>query len=148
MAKTEPRTILQFRRWLEENCDDLEIFCRYAEPDFFEQLSIGQTVADANRLARRFGAGDLVGLDPIAPGPSEGLAIVGRLLRWANEQTNRPAELLSVDEVGQMLRMSPRTVWRRVSGGEIPEPIKVGGSTRWRRTDIQAMIDLLEPVKR
>lgn len=148
MPKTEPRTILQFRRWLEETCDDLEVYCRYAEPDFFDQLNIAQTVADANRLARRLGAGELVGLDPISPNPSEGLAIVGRLLRWANQQTDRPAELLSVEEVGRMLGISSRTVWRRVSAGEIPEPIKVGGSTKWRRTDIQAMIDLLEPVKR
>lgn len=148
MSKTEPRTILQFRRWLEDTCDDLEIYCRYAEPDFFDQLNIGQTVEEAGRFARRFGAGELIGPDPTLPKPSEGLAIVGRLLRWVNEQTARPAELLSVEEVGQMLGISSRTVWRMVSAGEIPEPVKIGGSTKWRRSDIQAMIDLAQPAKR
>jgi prophage regulatory protein len=146
MTNKEPRTLLQFRRWLEDTCDDLEIYCRYAEPDFFDQLEIAQIVEDSNRLARRLGAGEVVGPDPSFPKPSESLAIVGRLLRWANEQTTQQSELMSVEEVGQMLGISARTVWRMASAGEIPQPVKFGG-TKWRRTEIQTTIDLLPTMK-
>ena len=50
---------------------------------------------------------------------------------------NDPMELLiTVDEVAAMLSLSPRTVWRRSSTGELPAPVRIGGSVRWRRSDI------------
>lgn len=49
--------------------------------------------------------------------------------------------LLSVDQVAEMIGISRRTVWRLVSGKEIPLPIKLRGNTRWRRKDIDEWVE-------
>jgi excisionase family DNA binding protein len=51
-------------------------------------------------------------------------------------------KLLTAKDVAELLRISVRTVWRLVSTGAIPGPIKIGAATRWRADDIGAMIDL------
>lgn len=38
---------------------------------------------------------------------------------------------LKVNEVAEWLNVSPRTVWRWNSIGQIPRPVKIQGSTRW-----------------
>lgn len=48
--------------------------------------------------------------------------------------------LLTVDETARLLAVRPRTIWRWLSRSRIPEPVRPGGSTRWRRTDIEAWI--------
>jgi len=48
--------------------------------------------------------------------------------------------LLTVKEVAQALRVSVATVWRWSAAGELPPPIKICGSTRWRRADIETLI--------
>lgn len=48
--------------------------------------------------------------------------------------------LLTVDETARMLAVRPRTIWRWLSKAIMPEPVRPGGSTRWRRTDIEAWI--------
>lgn len=148
MPKTEPRTFPQFLRWLQGEFDDMETCARYAEPDYFEQLQIGETVEQACRLACRFGGGHLIGREQGILTPRDALVILGRLLAWAREQSSQPAALLSADEVGRLLGVSTRSVWRMLSAGEIPPPIKIGGLTKWRREEIQAMIDLAESTKR
>jgi len=143
---TEPRTLLQFCRWLETACDNVNFQARYVEPDYLDRLEIEQTIDTASRLARRLGAGDLAP----ASGPmtiNEALAALGALLAWARRQTATPPGVLSVGTVAEMLGVSTRSVWRMVSAGEIPSPVKVGGLTKWRRADIEATIDLLPTVK-
>ncbi len=49
-------------------------------------------------------------------------------------------ELLSVRQVATILGLGVSTVWRGVAKGTFPEPIKICGSTRWRRSDIDALI--------
>ena len=49
--------------------------------------------------------------------------------------------LLSVDEVASLVRVSRRTVWRLVSSGELIKPVRLRGSTRWRRTELEAWIE-------
>ncbi len=49
--------------------------------------------------------------------------------------------LLQVGEVGQLLGLHPRTVWRHLSAGLLPEPIRIAGSVRWRLSDIRAWMD-------
>ncbi len=52
-----------------------------------------------------------------------------------------PAPLLiSADEVAGMLDISTRTLWRLVSTRKIVAPVKFGGSTRWRRADVEAWV--------
>ena len=49
--------------------------------------------------------------------------------------------LLSVQQRAAMLSVSKRTVWRMLSAGELIEPIRVRGSTRWRHAEVQEWID-------
>jgi predicted DNA-binding transcriptional regulator AlpA len=39
------------------------------------------------------------------------------------------------------MQVSPRTLWRLLSAGKLPEPIRVGRSVRWRMSDIREWID-------
>lgn len=48
-------------------------------------------------------------------------------------------QLLSVKEVAEILGLGVSTVWRQVKQGSIPKPIHIGGSTRWRIADIEAV---------
>lgn len=52
---------------------------------------------------------------------------------------SEPSQLFSVKEVAATLSLSVPTVWRQVKAGALPSPIKIGGSTRWRRSDIEAI---------
>lgn len=148
MPKSEPKTLHHFQRWLQSEFDDMDFYCRHAEADYFEQLQIGETVEQASRLACRFGGGHLIGKEQGVLTPREALVVLGRLLAWAREQSTHPAALLSAEEVGRLLGVSVRSIWRMLSAGEIPPPIKVGGLTKWRRDEIQAMIDLGPASKR
>ena len=148
MSKSEPRTPRQFRDWLEDTFDDLEPLCQYADPDDFDQMEVAQQVEQASRLACRFGAGDLIEPEKPMRTPRDAMAIVGRLLARMNEKWDKPSDLLPVEEVARLFDISPRTVWRRVAAGEIPQAVSIGGLTKWRREEIQATIDLLTPMTR
>jgi len=43
--------------------------------------------------------------------------------------------------VADLLGCSKATVWRRVADGTIPQPIKIGGMSRWTQPEILAVID-------
>lgn len=49
-------------------------------------------------------------------------------------------QLLRVAEVAEMLDLGASTVWRQVRKGNLPAPIKIGDATRWRRSDIEALL--------
>lgn len=49
-------------------------------------------------------------------------------------------QMMTVREVAATLGLGVSTIWRAVSKGTLPAPIKVAGSTRWRRSDIEALI--------
>ncbi|HNR30174.1 MAG TPA: helix-turn-helix domain-containing protein [Candidatus Hydrogenedentes bacterium] len=49
-------------------------------------------------------------------------------------------QLMTVKEVAQTLRLSERTVWRFADSGQLPRPVALGGSRRWRRSDIDAVM--------
>ena len=51
--------------------------------------------------------------------------------------------LLRDKEVARMLGIGPASVWRMSARGDIPKPVKLGGSTRWRTSDITACIERL-----
>lgn len=53
---------------------------------------------------------------------------------------NQPA-LLSVDQVAALMQISTRTVWRLLSSGELIEPVRMRGNTRWRRVELEAWIE-------
>jgi predicted DNA-binding transcriptional regulator AlpA len=49
--------------------------------------------------------------------------------------------LLTAEQLGKLLQISPRSVWRKKSSGELCQPIKIGGTTRWRLRDVEAWLD-------
>jgi excisionase family DNA binding protein len=58
-----------------------------------------------------------------------------------------PAPLrITAEEVAGMLDISARTLWRLVSARRIVAPLKIGGSTRWRRAEIEAWVAAGCPV--
>jgi excisionase family DNA binding protein len=50
------------------------------------------------------------------------------------------AALVTAGHVARMLRVSKRTVWRMLSAGRLPVPIRVGGIVRWRIDEIKKWI--------
>lgn len=48
--------------------------------------------------------------------------------------------LLTVREVSEILGLSRTTIWRLAASQKIPAPLKIGGATRWRKADIDALI--------
>ena len=57
--------------------------------------------------------------------------------------SSKPALLVDVKEVAAVLGVSARTVWRLVSTGEFPPPIKLGRLSRWRRKDVLRYVEEL-----
>jgi predicted DNA-binding transcriptional regulator AlpA len=49
--------------------------------------------------------------------------------------------LLTATQVARTLQISPRTLWRLLSAEKLPEPLRLGGSTRWRADDVITWID-------
>ena len=49
--------------------------------------------------------------------------------------------LIPVRTVAEMLGVHRATVYRMAARGDIPKPLHIAGLTRWRRADIEALID-------
>ena len=50
-------------------------------------------------------------------------------------------ELLTVKGVSELLQFSESWVWDRVARGVLPQPVKIGGATRWYRHEVEAWIE-------
>jgi predicted DNA-binding transcriptional regulator AlpA len=60
-----------------------------------------------------------------------------------------PAEkpvLVTAAQLARMLQISMRSLYRLRSGNQLPPPLRVGGFTRWRRTDIENWVAAGCPV--
>lgn len=55
--------------------------------------------------------------------------------------TSATTLLISAEDLATILGTSKRTVWRLLSAGIIPQPVRLGKSTRWRLDDIHRWID-------
>ena len=51
------------------------------------------------------------------------------------------ATLMNVSQVAEFLGVSARQVWNLRSGGLLPEPVRLGRSSRWRRSELIAWVD-------
>jgi len=49
--------------------------------------------------------------------------------------------LLTANEFAQLLGIGRSTLMRHQSSGKIPLPVRIGGSTRWRRKEIEEWVD-------
>ena len=48
--------------------------------------------------------------------------------------------LLKIDAALQIIPMAKSTFWQKVKEGVLPQPVKIGASTFWKHSDLQAFI--------
>ena len=51
-------------------------------------------------------------------------------------------KLITVEVVAEMLSLNKRSIWRYRNEGLMPQQIRVGGTVRWRLSDIEKWIAL------
>lgn len=49
--------------------------------------------------------------------------------------------LIASEEVARLLGISERTLWRLLSAGKVPRPVRIGRNTRWRLTEVTGWIE-------
>ena len=49
--------------------------------------------------------------------------------------------LITATELAGMMQISIRTLWRLRSAGELLEPVRIGGNTRWRLDEVHKWIN-------
>lgn len=52
--------------------------------------------------------------------------------------------LLSVQDVARLCGIGERTVWTLTAKRDFPQPVKINGSTRWHRSDVEKWISDLK----
>ena len=57
-------------------------------------------------------------------------------------------DLLTASEVAAKMKFSKRTLWRKLSKGELPKPVYIGGLPRWRAYEIRNWIEEGCPLPR
>lgn len=57
-----------------------------------------------------------------------------------NAASSHEPLLISAAEVARLLQVSTRTLWRQLSAGQIPKPVRFGGTVRWRVEEIRKWI--------
>jgi predicted DNA-binding transcriptional regulator AlpA len=55
--------------------------------------------------------------------------------------------LLIAREGAAILQISVPSFWRRVADGTIPKPVKLGGLSRWPRSEILAVIETAKAAR-
>ena len=59
-----------------------------------------------------------------------------------NEVLTEPNDPLLVPavELARIMQISTRTLWRMRSAGQLPDPVRLGGTVRWRVDEIKNWI--------
>ena len=57
------------------------------------------------------------------------------------------AKLLTVRDVARLLSVSTRQVWRLREHGQLPRPVRLGGSVRWRAEELCDWLDAGAPLE-
>lgn len=60
-----------------------------------------------------------------------------------NQMTPIKPMLLSDRDVAALLGMSKSSVWSWTKQGKLPQPVKMGSFTRWRREEIEEFVNQL-----
>jgi predicted DNA-binding transcriptional regulator AlpA len=64
------------------------------------------------------------------------------------EKAQRVPLLIDAKGVAELLGRSERSIWRDDSAGRLPRPIMVGGSKRWRVSEIHLCVEAGCPNRR
>ncbi len=69
--------------------------------------------------------------------------MIARLAKIDPEPIRETVEplALTVNQVGRLLGISGRTVWRLVAKGELAPPVAIGSSARFKRGDVEAYLE-------
>lgn len=63
------------------------------------------------------------------------------MVRAPDDEPESTAPLLiAADEVARLLNISKRTLWRLLSAGKLPKPVRLGNAVRWRRDELEQWI--------
>ena len=57
-------------------------------------------------------------------------------------------QLLNAKELGAMLHVSQRHLWRMKAAGKLPKSVKVGECIRWLLSDIETWLEMECPSQR
>jgi predicted DNA-binding transcriptional regulator AlpA len=49
--------------------------------------------------------------------------------------------LIGAADLGSLLGVGKSTIWSWHSSGRIPQPVRIGGTTRWREDEIRRWVD-------
>ena len=49
-------------------------------------------------------------------------------------------QLLKVEQVATMLQISIQQVWKLSKAGQLPKPLRINSSVRWRKNDLESFI--------
>lgn len=49
--------------------------------------------------------------------------------------------LIPDKQAAEMLSIGRSTFWREVKAGNLPQPVKIGGVTRWRLADLRRCVE-------
>lgn len=65
-----------------------------------------------------------------------------------NENKNQTCQLLTAKQLGGMLRLSKRQIFRLNSCGKIPAPVRIGGAVRWSEDEIIEWLKAGAPARK
>ena len=57
------------------------------------------------------------------------------------QRGSMPDPLLSVREGAALLNIAVPTFWRWVANGTLPKPVKLGGMSRWPKSELIAVVE-------
>ena len=75
------------------------------------------------------------------------VALVVAPSKWSvHEMNDQPTnadfdQLLTVKQVAKRAAISGASVWRLSKSGDLPQPVRIGRSVRWRTSDLQNHIE-------
>ncbi|WP_152051756.1 helix-turn-helix transcriptional regulator [Tautonia marina] len=60
--------------------------------------------------------------------------------------TDTTPRLITAEELAKLMQVSERTLWRLLSGGKVPQPVRIGRNTRWRLAEVTEWIERGCPI--
>ncbi len=69
------------------------------------------------------------------------------MAKQKQEQVNQVQQPLAISakELANMLNVSLRQIWRLNATGKLPKPLRLNGSVRWSRKEVEAFIEAGAP---
>jgi len=126
---------MQYRKWLRQKLKALQAPNEPDEP-FYE--GVRSIVSEASGRAAEAGLPEAVAAcAAVRRGgitPDIARQVLSQCLALA--ETKPESETLNAKELAELLGIHVRSIYRRKLDGSLPEPVQVGRSVRWRKSDV------------